>query len=406
MKKIICMLLTILMTVLCLCGCNSGDTGTAGEETDLSTPLALAAVIGAHKNFPALSIISDTFSDAVYLACRTYGEINLIVSEGAPEIVSNIKLSKPDKNIDAKKHDELARTNAGAVYQLLPTLKAKTAEVDLLKSISLAADVLASASTARRQLFIYDSGLCTAGLLSQLADDYISADPEELADKLDEINAFPDLEGVTVYWQGLGCTAGEQNALPDSVKAKLETMWRVILERAGAQVIFDKMPVSGAEGASLPAVTALHFEADKIVLSENTVLKFDEETFKFKPDSAEFVSADTVSATLKPIAQQLISQPQLKIYIAGTTATVGVTEETPVTGVELSLERAEACKALLVAMGASEEQIICKGLGSADNHLRTDDIDDNGNLIEEKAAQNRAIYIFTTTSDTAAQLGF
>ncbi len=407
MKKFICVILSIMMAALCFTGCggNSASDGGTTEAADLTTPLSLALIIGAHRYFPAISITSAKLDNAIYLACRTYGEINVIVSEGIPEIQSNIKLTKPAKNVDNKKHDEIAQSNATAVKNLLPTLKAKTGEVDLLRSIDLAADALHSSSSSRRQLYIYDSGLCTTGVLSQLTDDYIGAEPEEIADKLDLMGALPELEGVTVIWQGIGCVSGEQKALPASVKNKLENMWDVILRRAGAEVEFDTMPVSGAESSELPQVTVLEFEEDKLVITDKGFVKFDDKTLKFKPDSAEFVDEDSAKTVLKPVADQLISTPSLVVFIAGTTATVGVTAETPVTGIELSEQRAAACRDILIEMGVPASQIKCKGFGCADNILRTEDLDADGNLIEEKAALNRAIYIFSEKSDTASSLG-
>ncbi len=404
MKKIICLILSIIMTATLFASCSSGEGGKT-EKTDVSTPLALAVIIGAHKNFPAFSIVSDKLDNAIYIACRSYGEINVIVSEGIPEIKSNIKLEKPAANVNNAKHEQIAKSNSSAIKSLLPTLKATTDEVDLLRSLDLAADALAASSTSRRQLFIYDSGLCTTGVLSQLTEDYISADPEEIAGKLDLMGALPALEGVTVIWQGIGCVSGEQEAIPASVKSKLENMWKTILEKAGAKVEFDTMPVSGAEASELPAVTAIDFEEDKIVITKNGFVKFDDKTLKFKPDTADFVDEAAAREVLKPIAEQLIATPSLTVYIAGTTATVGVTEDTPVTGIELSAQRADACKNILVSMGVPASQLICKGLGCADNVLKTEDVDADGNLIEEKAALNRAIYIFSSDSDTAASLG-
>ncbi len=408
MKKLICVVLSIMMAVLCFAGCvDSGSSGeTDTKASDLTTPLSLALVIGAHKNFPVIGFSSQWLEDSIYTACRTYGEINVIVSEKIPEVQTNIRFEKTDKNLTEKKHKQLAQSNAQAVYNLLPALKAKTGEVDLLRSLDLAADALSASSSTRRELYIYDSGLCTAGILSQLTEDYIGADHKEIADKLSLMGALPELEGVTVYFQGLGCVAGEQEALPPSVKKNLKSMWNEILIRSGAaEVIFDTTPVTGEEGTDLPEVTVLDFPEDKLILDDNTLIKFDDRTIKFKADSAEFIDASGAEVVLRPVAAVLIENPSVTVYIAGTTATVGVTEDTPVTGIELSFDRAQACKDMLVAMGVRDSQLICKGLGCADNALKTDDCDAEGNLIEEKAVLNRAIYIFTTTSVTAADLG-
>ena len=55
-------------------------------------------------------------------------------------------------------------------------------------------------------------------------------------------------------------------------------------------------------------------------------------------------------------------------------------------------------------MGANASQIECIGLGSSENCFHIDDLDSNGELIEEYAKLNRAIYIFAADSDVAKTL--
>lgn len=74
----------------------------------------------------------------------------------------------------------------------------------------------------------------------------------------------------------------------------------------------------------------------------------------------------------------------------------------------LSLNRANACKKTLVEMGVNESQIETLGLGRQECFLRVKDLGSNGKLVEERASQNRAVYIFDTDSseaDRVKQLG-
>ena len=60
-------------------------------------------------------------------------------------------------------------------------------------------------------------------------------------------------------------------------------------------------------------------------------------------------------------------------------------------GIELADARANACKDVLKEYGVNDKQITVVGLGQIDNPLRVDDVDANGNQIEELAQKNRAV---------------
>ena len=147
----------------------------------------------------------------------------------------------------------------------------------------------------------------------------------------------------------------------------------------------EETPVTPAETTVTPVI--------------DEVVRFDETSIKFKSNTAELADKDKAAAALKPIGEILKNNPDLTVYLAGMTASVGGD------GKQLSLERAEAVKSLLLDMGANEEQISCVGLGRAENFLRVKDLDNDGNLIEQKAKLNRAVFLFGSDSDTAKKLG-
>ena len=81
-----------------------------------------------------------------------------------------------------------------------------------------------------------------------------------------------------------------------------------------------------------------------------------------------------------------------------------MTASTGGTGETLSLARAQACRDLLLELGASETQILCLGLGRSDNFLRVPDLDADGQLIESEAEKNRAVFLFSRESETMMRL--
>lgn len=397
MKKIISIIISIVLTVSCL----SMLTGCTNRSDD-TAPLALSIVMGVHKNFPKLTFTADNIQSAIYEACYRYGDVSTFTVEGTPSQRGDFEIAKPDKSITDTKRKQLAKQNTNSIIYDCSLAAATTEETDTLAALQLAANSLQSSSYSEKWMLIYDSGLCTSGLLSQTESDVLSADPKLVAEKLDATHSLPHLEGVKVKWVGLTCVAGEQDEIPDSYKYKMEMLWSEIIKASGGTVEFDSMPISGDEAEGLPNVSTVTFAKDSLNIDFTakdiitSPVKFGEETIKFMPDSESFVDARSAHKALEPIAEILKANPDFNIMIAGTTASVG-------DGYELSMKRAEACKKLLISMGANAMQIECIGLGCSNNCFHVDDLDSNGQLLEEYAKLNRAIYVFSATSDTASQ---
>lgn len=403
MKKIIALIMTIacLSSVLALTGCSNAAHNTKQE------PLSLSIVIGAHKYFPQMAIGGTKLANKIYEACITYGNISSVIVDGNPITRSNYTVVKSNKDLTKSKEETIAKQNTNTILSECASAKATSPEVDTLEAIKVSANLLNGTDSNNKLMYVYDNGLCTTGMISQLTGDFMSSDHTMLVDKLESLHALPDLTGITVEWTGLGCTTGEQANIPDSYKYKLKSMWTTIIEASGGRVVFDTTPISGEEIADLPNVTPVPFAKDSLnaedytskeVLNEPVV--FNESTIKFVGDRAEFIDRDAAMKALIPIAELLKENGDLHIIIAGTTASAGSIEDC----LTLSKRRAEACKKVLIDYGANESQIECIGLGRAENCFHVDDLNADGTLNEKMAKLNRAIYIFSSDSETAKSI--
>lgn len=384
-----------------LCGALSACTTTTNSVNE---SLALSFVLGVRRNFPGISSNAQSIYDSVLEVCTNYGEVSYAVVEGTPEQTKTITLEKSDKNLSDAKIKEIAKRNANDIVNGFALLKAETPEVDTLQTIRLSANALKASTIDNKKLVVYDNGLCTTGLLSQLKYNVLATDPDIVVDKLEQLHSLPDLEGVEVLWIGLGCVSGEQQVIPDSYRFNLETLWRTIIERSGGNITFDSTPVTGEESEGLPHVSVVEFPSDDLGLNtvsvtDTSVYKLDEGTCKFIGDKAELVDVEAARKAVEPFVEHLKSNPDEKILIAGTTAKVGNGD-----GVELSYQRTQTVKKMLIDSGVKEEQIECIGLGCTDNCLRVEDHNADGTLNEAMAAQNRAIYIIFADSSTARSL--
>lgn len=387
----LCILL-ILSVALMFAGCEEVDT------------TATAFVFGAHSNFPKL-VVSDALKAAIYDSCYSYSNVFVIVSDGEPYMSKKYTPSKLEKNVSKNTRERVTKENLNEIISGLAKCKAKTAENDTLKAIQLAADCLTNTNSKIKNLIIYDSGLCTTGLLNQTKNDYLSASTQSITDNLKDVHALPQLNNINVNWTGIGSVAGEQGELPDSYKYKLEEMWRSILIAGGAKedsIKIDHTKISADEASDLPKVTAVDFPDDgfdNIDFNEekDKVIRLDETSVEFIKDSDVFVNPEKARDVLKPLADALAENSDYKVLLAGSTASVG-------DDVALSLKRAKACRDMLISISPNiSGQLECVGLGSKNHSYRTPDTDSNGSLIQEAAQKNRVVFVVNADSKIAKE---
>lgn len=392
MKRILSLLITIIIILSISIGFNS----CTKEESR-----ALFIGYGNHRNFAASENAVMSMFDYVYNACYSYGNVTVSVIEGSPKLNANYSIDRPEKSISNSKRKTIAKQRTNGILNECLQMTAESPETDTLATIKLGADTLNGCSCESKIMLIYDNGLCTTGILSQKENDFISANPDDVIRELNEKHCLPDLRGVSIYWTGLGCVANnsKQHCIPDSYKYKLKTLWETIITESGGTVYFTTTPITGEENEALPYVTPISFVCDSLDVNFSSIesldnpIKFDDTTLKFKANLAEFVNPTEAQDILLPIAELLRQHPECTIMIAGTTASVGDKDNC----IELSYKRANACKSILLQNGVLPDQVECTGLGATKNSFHENDLDADGNLVEEIAKINRAIYIQKAT---------
>lgn len=425
MKKTIISLALLLALCFTFTGC-----GDLFHPTKPTEPVATVLVLGAHSNYPYFGSFSY-LTDSIYESCYTYGTVTIIVADGEPYVAADYNVKKPKANIDNSKRKMLAEENAATIIKKLYSFAAKTPEVDTLSALTIAGDKLNASDCSVKKVILDDSGLSSTGLLNFASSQLIEEDPANIVKQLEDRKAIPNLNGINVEVIGLGQTSGDQTALTTALKAQLTAIWQAILSSSGATVTINTTPLTIKDSkASLPAVSIITIIKDSLVFTAPTyveetsveettpaeetpvtpietpvtpvieeVVRFDETNVKFKSNTAELADKEKAVTALKPIGEILKNNPDLTVYLAGMTASTGGD------GKQLSLERAKTVKSLLLDMGAKEKQVSCVGLGRTENFLRVNDLDSDGNLVENKAKLNRAVFLFGSDSETAKKLG-
>lgn len=193
-----------------------------------------------------------------------------------------------------------------------------------------------------------------------------------------------------------------QKSLSPAQKKKLIAVWEAIVKKGGGTFeCLDETCSNPVETESLPKVTPVNLPEETPVEYEGDDSGFAEPKFisdqrlGFKPESAK-LNAHKANAVLSPVAEYMKSNPDFKLFLAGTTAGDVNAEH----AIILSSRRANAVKSFLVSQGIDESRIITAGLGSSDPwHIYGVGLGD-GPL----PSQNRKVVLLDASTKTAKEL--
>ena len=118
-----------------------------------------------------------------------------------------------------------------------------------------------------------------------------------------------------------------------------------------------------------------------------TVLR-DGDSVGFLPDQAQFRDPAAARKTIQDLASLVIKGRQ-RVDLVGTTSSAGTSEQGRV---ELSRQRADAVKSVLIELGVPADRITTKGVGSKWPE-RVNDRAPDGSLIPTAAARNRSVVV-------------
>lgn len=397
--------------------------GVAVGTMTMCLTLMNACTSPTPKEFPhhAAVIVSNTKNegemnttflsgDMLKLTAVGGSTVSYFNCDGNPKYMDTLEIPEYTAGISNTKKKQLAEGYTEDILGTLTEVTPKVEELDLFKAITLAARQLQDYE-GKKTLYISSSGISTAGLVD-FTKLYLENDhSEELVDALQQ--ELPNLTGVKVVWVGMGETTGEQMDLYESNRRVLENTWKKILIASGVKE--DDITVSGAlsgdaknDRSNLPHVTAVpvvstmkDFEnkaQTQTEWEEGTIVDLSD-IVDFKPDSTELLTDHKeVVHSLDSMLTYLKSNKNNQILLVGTTSSWGEEDSLRT----FSLQRCETIKNVLIGEGVQESQIQCIGAGFA-NNLTIPDRDENGALLEEKAQQNRKVYLYTNLHNSAAQ---
>lgn len=368
-------------------------------QTETPQPIAEVIIVGAHANATAPDFSNEAFRKEMETVYKSCGEVTVVSVDGQTSITSKTTTFGTDRKLPEKNLTQLAEKHTDEyVNEILRNVRAKTPEADYVEALHVASGILESTECSEKRLTIMGSLLSTKGVLSYVENPELldGGEANKIIKELQRARAIPNLNEVTVNLYASNTTA-PQESLSYKQADMLQEHYKAICKAAGAKVNFHKSTNKGRmkNYTKLPKVTTVDITTDKV--SFTGAVKFSDEELSFIADQAVFASEAEARTRLQPIAAYLTEDTQRHVLVAGTTAS-GTEEFCQ----NLSQERADAVKKILVDYGAEENQITCMGLGFK-NIFHVKDLE-KGELVEEKARQNRAVYIVDRYSEEGKAL--
>ena len=398
----------VLVGAVFLMGCGAVSGSDSSAEV---VPIHGVVLDGrGHANMAALN--SKKAEEFIAEVCKSCGSISMIAVDGAPYLIDGVDIPKGKAGLPDDKKEKIAKQQAAEILGVLQKNKAKTAEVDLLAALQMAAQRLRSLDGEKR-ILVMDSGLSTTNLLDMSKTLLEDIDTERLIKELKKEKAIPELQGAQVIWLGLAEVAEPQARLQQKQRDNLQSIWEEVLIEAGADVTFySDVAMDSTADETLPSVKQVQIPEPSSVLLEkdcdikemerkNISYRFGEETVAFCPDSAELLTGKgEVRKIFAPLISYLKENPEEKILLAGNTSSAGKQPSL----VQLSEKRCQTIKKIMIEEGVKARQIKTVGLGYFGSQFTQNDRRKDGSLDEKIARKNRSVVVMSYRSDTAQML--
>ncbi|GAA1633868.1 OmpA family protein [Catellatospora bangladeshensis] len=379
------LLATALPAAACSEACCPPEMTFAALPGCLEQGGELALAVGARANQPAPVLPADVQT----LLQRTAYEgdrISVFRVDGDPKPTGDAKFGSGAQNT-VRWHKDLENFQL-AIGKAISAVKAEQPEANPLEAVARASEAAAGQGT----VVLIDSGLQTLAPLDFRQDGMIDADPVELVDFLEKEGQLPKLEGKALVLVGIGTTAEPQRSLDTARRDNLLAIWREIGERSGARCVESYVTAQQtAAPDGLPAVGAVTIPPPPNPPKGcDSVSIRDAGRVKFRPNKAEFVSETDAAAELKAYADTALAKGY-QVKLTGTTSSAGENRNTE-NKRQLSRDRAEAVKRILVGHGVAADAVTTFGAGM-DFPGFVADRDGSGDLVPQLAARNRQVIL-------------
>ena len=399
-------LIVAICLAFLLAGCKNGGLDTDRDQNIEGKQINVVILLGVFEGAPKPALPTEV-KQLIFDALSTNGNIGVIVVDGEPSIagVSNEDGDTfvlngsfgSNANYPARRDRDNSQTISSLIDIIENKLIAENPEVYLAKALALADRELRSiqpvdsdTTETMKYLILLTPYISTKGVIDWTQGGMFGVDPDEYANALFETGELPIFEeGVQAKWYFATDVEGD-NDKPSTAQSKhIVSVYSAILKEVNLDCAFPAdIPGSGAiEGA--PPVTRIDIPEPEYIeldIESMIAITIDSSLIHFLGDKAEYIDdGGEAAAVLEPIAEKMKANPGMKLLITGMTAT-GDKDFIQ----WLSQARADRVMKSLEELGIDPSRMKAVGVG-ADDPSHIADTDENGKLIPNLAAQNRAV---------------
>ena len=375
-----------LAAVLALAGgltaCASATA--AGAACDQSQKRNMGVVAGSTANAPATTLASSAVEQLTAVS-KSNGSVTVVVPSGTPQVMGTTLVGSTAQDAIVCQNDQ--RNKVSQITAYINGLKATAPQVDFLGSIDRAARDLGSKPMG---VLVVGSGLQTTDPLDFATSGVLYADPAQVVSDLKSRNLLPtDLNGITVYWSGMGDVAGSQAPLTIPARSNLIAIWTAIIHAAGGTLSLLPEPASGTAVSGLPAVSTVPVESVQTKTDWTHPIVIRNSDLLFVKDTATFSDPAKAQAVLAQLVPSIEQNGQV-VTISGTASKDQATNNAR--DLALSQRRADAVKAALVQLGVPASLLTTTGVGFDWCGWKSE-TDASGAYSDALAEQNRSVIL-------------
>ncbi len=296
-------------------------------------------------------------------------EITTVLADGAPSVFSRhyTDFSEAVSENDVSDEQAIAGSAALRLYRCVVVGDSTGVPVvpgsDLLAALRVAANGLDTDGLSH-QILVVGNGLQVGGQLplESLGLPHDLGQVNEVVDKLEAAGALPDLGGITVSFVGLGQVSGaSQPVLNQQSSDILTALWQELVVRSGGEIGH----ITNSLANNAPSQNAIPIPSIPVLDNACLFTIGEADGYQFKPDSAVFVNEKLARTAAEKLKDNLEGADCTSpLNVTGYTAS-GVNRSDYVAGnakeMALSLNRAKAFKALMVAVGITNKIAVTGG---------------------------------------------
>lgn len=367
---------TVATAVLLLAGCASVSAAD-------SAPDDIVLVIGATSGSSELSPVS--LAEPLDELDREGDRLVAVLGDGTPQVVFDVTV--PELPGNAGDRESWLDGFRADVRTALLAVRAQSPEVDLTEAIALGAQAFGAERV--HSLYVYSSGLQTAGLLS-LLDGRLYAEPVDLVAYVEQNAGVPDLTGVQVRMP-VGVVTAPQPALTEGARLALRDIWGAFFAASGAtDVDLTAADLTARPSEDeLPFVSPVPVERPEPAVASGCRQELGSASIGFAAGSAELSDPSAADALVGRLVEDLAGCAGDWVVEASASAEGGDAEN-----LALSEARAERIAEVLASHLGAQEALGIRVVGWGEAWpCRVTDLDADGHLILDAAIANRVVVI-------------